>query len=64
MRAFVAVATIIVIGSLAWVYVAPPPSMQVTRDGVPHFAPPVVHPVTGEAIPLENLVRHFKGAGR
>lgn len=64
MRAFVAVSTVVVIVGLAWVYVVPPESMRVTRDGVPHLSPPVANPAGGEAIPLETLVRHFKGGGR
>jgi hypothetical protein len=40
---------------------APPPGMKATRDGVPYLTPPVAHPVSGEAVPLETLVRHFKG---
>ena len=64
MRFLIAVSVIAVLGGLTFVYVKPPESMQVTRDGVPHFSPPVTHPVTGEAVPLERLVQHYKGGGR
>lgn len=64
MRFLIAASVIAVLGGLAFVYVKPPPSMKVTRDGVPHLSPPVAHPVTGEAIPLERLVQHYKGGGR
>ncbi|MBX3648679.1 MAG: hypothetical protein KF766_13510 [Rhodocyclaceae bacterium] len=64
MRFLIAVSVVAVLGGLAYVYVKPPQSMKVTRDGVPHLSPPVAHPVTGEAIPLERLVQHYKGGGR
>jgi hypothetical protein len=35
--------------------------MKVTKDGVPYFTPPVVHPVTGQPVPVETLVQHYKG---
>lgn len=46
---------------LAYVFASPPPSLKLTRDGVPHFSPPVVNPATGEAVELGALVRHYKG---
>lgn len=64
MRLFVALSVIAVVGGLGWVYINPPESMRVTRDGVPYLSPPVAHPVTGEAIPLEHLVQHYKRGGR
>ena len=64
MRLFVAASALATVGGLAWVYVKPPEGMRVTRDGVPHLSPPVTNPATGEAIPLERLVQHFKGGGR
>ncbi len=64
MRFLVAISVIAVLAGLTFVYVKPPPSMKLTRDGVPHLSPPVAHPVTGEAIPLERLVQHYKGGGR
>jgi hypothetical protein len=64
MRVFVAASVIAVLGGLTFVYVWPPEGMRSTRDGVPYFLPPVVHPSTGEAIPLERLVQHYKGGGK
>jgi hypothetical protein len=61
MRLLMALSVIAVVGGLAYVYIAPPESMRATRDGVPHFTPPVAHPMTGEAVPVERLVRHYKG---
>ena len=64
MRFLIVVSVGAVLGGLTFVYVKPPQSMKVTRDGVPHLSPPVAHPITGEAIPLERLVQHYKGGGR
>jgi hypothetical protein len=61
MRTFVVLSAIISIGGYLWMTLAPPPGLKATSDGVPYFTPPVVHPVSGEAIPLETLVRHYKG---
>ena len=64
MRFLIAISVIAVLAGLTFVFVKPPPSMKLTRDGVPHLSPPVTHPVTGEAIPLERLVQHYKGGGK
>ena len=61
MRLFAVVAAIISIGGFLWMTFAPPPGLKATRDGVPYLTPPVLHPVSGEAVPLEKLVRHYKG---
>lgn len=64
MRLYVALAMAAMLAGLGYVYVDPPGSLRVTREGVPHFAPPVIHPQTGEAIPLQRLVQHYKGERR
>ena len=64
MRLFIVVSTLAVLGGLTFVYAWPPQGMGVSRNGVPHLSPPVAHPVTGEAIPLEQLVQHYKGGGK
>ncbi len=61
LRLLVALSAIASIGGLAWMTFAPPPGMKATRDGVPYSTPPVIHPVSGEAVPVERLVRHYKG---
>ncbi|MDX9994137.1 MAG: hypothetical protein RBS28_02355 [Rhodocyclaceae bacterium] len=61
MRLFVAIAAVVSIGGFLWMTFAPPPGLKASRDGVPYFSPPVQHPVSGEAVPLEKLVRHYKG---
>ena len=62
MRLFVAISAIVSVGGYFWMTLEPPVGLKVTNDGVPYFSPPVLHPITGESIPLENLVRHYKGA--
>lgn len=64
MRLFIAASLVAVVGGLGYVYVKPPEGMRVTSEGVPYLSPPVVHPATGEAIPLEVLVTHYKGGGK
>ena len=46
---------------LVYVYSVPLESMQKNRDGAPHFSPEVIHPETNESIPLDRLIRHFRG---
>ena len=60
-RFFVAIISIISISTLFFVYSYPPKSMATTRDGIPHFTPNVINPVTGETIGINFLVKHFKG---
>ncbi len=61
MRLFAGLVSLLSAAALFYVYVFPPPSMRVSRDGVPHFTPPTIHPETGEVLEIDRLVRHFKG---
>ncbi len=61
MRAYLAVSLAICAWGVWKVYFHPPASMKVNRDGVPYFTPPVIDPATGKPIPVEVLVRHYKG---
>ena len=61
LRLLVALSAIASIGGLLWMTFAPPPGMKATSDGVPYFTPPVIHPVTGQPVPVEALVQHYKG---
>lgn len=61
LKVYVGIITLITVVSLAYVYLAPPPSMKMARDGVPHFTPDVIHPETGKAVPMGDLIRHFRG---
>ena len=56
-------ATAITLGSFAYILWQQPESLRTTRDGVPYFTPAVIHPDTGEAITIEELVEHYKGEG-
>ena len=61
MRIYAGLVTLLTIAGLAYVVIAPPDSMRASRDGVPHFTPPVVNPETGSGISVDELVRHFRG---
>lgn len=61
MRLYIAAAVLVCGWGLYRVYAHPPASMKLTRDGVPYFTPPVIDPATGKAMPVETLVRHYKG---
>jgi hypothetical protein len=51
----------VVVAGLAWMLIAPAPSMFVDRDGIPHFMPQVLHPITGEGVSVNVLIRHYRG---
>lgn len=58
---YIASVAIVTVATLVYVYVKPLHSMQVDRDGIAHFTPPVINPDTGDAIDLGTLVRHYQG---
>ena len=60
-RIYVSVVVALSLAALVYVYAFPPPSLEMTRDGVPFFTPPVAHPETGEPLDLGELIRHYKG---
>ena len=60
-RLYVYAICLVCAAALVYVYAMPPESLRVTREGVPFFTPPVVHPETGEPLDMDELVRHFKG---
>lgn len=64
MRIVVGLVALLSLGALIYVYAFPPPSMRVSRDGVPYFTPPTINPETGETLAIDRLVRHFKGLDR
>jgi len=49
------------IATLFYVFIVPMPSMHISRDGIPHFTPNVIDPISGETIQIKKLVQHFKG---
>lgn len=61
LRFLVFLSAVVSIGGILWMTFAPPPGMKATKEGVPYFTPPVIHPITGQPIPVETLVRHYKG---
>ena len=61
MALYAGLVTALTVAALVYVYVVPLEGMRMTRDGVPYYTPPVVHPETGEALDLNELVRHYKG---
>lgn len=61
LKIYVMMVALISVLGLLYVYIKPPPSMQMDRDGIAHFTPAVLHAETGEPIPLGDLVRHFRG---
>lgn len=61
MHFLVALSAIIIVAGLVYVYAKPPDSMRVNRDGMPYYTPPVVNPMTGESIQVEQLVNHYRG---
>lgn len=51
----------VTVAGLAAMLIWPPVSTHVDRNGVPYFTPQVIDPVTGKAIDLSVLVRHYRG---
>lgn len=54
-------ALVVSIGGIAWMFIQPPHSTRVDRDGVPHFTPEVLNPATGKGVTVNDLIRHFRG---
>ncbi|HEC14159.1 MAG TPA: hypothetical protein ENI72_00230 [Rhodospirillales bacterium] len=61
MRVYVTLVALLTIGGLGYVFISPPESMRVDRYGVPFFTPPVINPETGKPVPVDALIRNFKG---
>ncbi|MEJ2379367.1 MAG: hypothetical protein P8Y71_29595 [Pseudolabrys sp.] len=51
----------VTVAGLAAMLIWPPHSTNVDRNGVPYFTPQVIDPVTGKAVDLSVLVRHYRG---
>ena len=49
------------VAALFYVFLFPPKSMFSDKYGVPHFTPEVIHPETGGALKVSELIKHFKG---
>jgi len=61
LKIYIISVAIVSVTGLLYVYLKPPQSMRVNRDGVEHFTPQVLHIETGEPIELGELVRHYRG---
>ena len=61
LKTYVWTVAVISLVGLLYVYIKPPASMKIGRDGVEHFTPPVLHAETGEPVALGDLMRHFRG---
>ena len=55
-----ALAALATLGSLIYIGVTQPESLQQSREGVPFFTPPVVNPDGGEPLSVDALVEHYK----
>jgi hypothetical protein len=51
----------VTVAGLAAMLIMPPASGRADRNGVPYFTPKVLNPATGEAVPMDVLVRHYRG---
>ncbi|MBC8258254.1 MAG: hypothetical protein H8E38_04505 [SAR324 cluster bacterium] len=60
-RFFVALTFALSLATLLYVFIVPMPSMKTSRDGIPHFTPNVVDPITGDTLQIRMLVKHYKG---
>ncbi|MGI9304124.1 MAG: hypothetical protein ACR2RB_15690 [Gammaproteobacteria bacterium] len=60
---FAAVAGLISLASIVYPFVHQSEYLRESREGTPFFTPPVIHPDTGEAIELDELIRHYKTGG-
>jgi hypothetical protein len=63
LAALALIVSLITVGSFTYILWKQPASLRQSRDGVPFFTPQVIHPDTGEAISVEELVEHFKKGG-
>ena len=60
-QAYMIVVAAISVISLIYIYAFPPASMFKSREGVAYFTPKVAHPVTGEPLNANELIRHYRG---
>lgn len=62
LAALTVVVSIMTVASFAYIFWKQPDSLRMSRAGVPFFTPDVIHPDTGKAIPVDDLVNHFKNS--
>lgn len=61
MTVFALLVAMLSVGTIVYIAIAQPDYLRETRNGVPYFTPPVVHPETGEPVELDRLAEHYKG---
>ena len=61
MHAYAWASLAITVVGIGYTLVFPPDSLRTDRDGVPHFTPMVEHPITGEGVSVNELIRHYRG---
>ena len=57
---FTALAAFLSVSCLAYILIASPDYLGKTSQGTAFFTPPLINPETGEAIELDELIRHYK----
>ena len=60
---FSLIAGVLSLTCIVYVIVERPDYLTKSREGTPFFTPPVINPDTGEAIDLDELIRHYKAGG-
>jgi len=63
LTALAVIVGLITVGSFVYISWKQPASLQRSRDGVPFFTPAVINPDTGNAISVDELVKHYKKGG-
>ncbi|MBC8210587.1 MAG: hypothetical protein H8E21_05920 [Gammaproteobacteria bacterium] len=53
--------TALTFASIGYIFISQPEYLHKDREGVHYFSPRVINPESGEAIPMNELIHHFKG---
>jgi hypothetical protein len=61
MAVFSALVLVLTVSGIAYIAIAQPEYLREDRDGVPYFTPEVENPMTGEAVDMGTLIRHYRG---
>lgn len=57
---FTVLTAILSVFCLVYILTASPDYLGKTSHGTPFFTPPLINPETGQAIELDELIRHYK----
>lgn len=55
-----AIITLMTIGCFVYILWQQPESLRMNRNGVPFFSADVIHPDSGEPIPVDTLIEHYR----